>query len=73
MMDKVNSASAVKTALSSVPYFAGLDETVLAAIGEGMTLRHYNEGEIVFLEGEACEGMYLVQSGLLKGVIGRQE
>lgn len=59
----------MKAAIASVTYFAGLDERALASIAAVAVLHHYAAGEIVFLEGEPCRGMYIVQSGLLKGLI----
>jgi CRP/FNR family transcriptional regulator len=68
-MVKKASMQATETALASVPYFAGLDDELLAAIAAITALHHYQEGEIVFLEGEPCRGLYIVQSGWLKGLI----
>jgi CRP-like cAMP-binding protein len=68
-MNTINSSSTAQPALASVSYFAGLGDEVLAAIAAVTVLHHYERGEIVFLEGEACQGMYIVQSGWLKGLI----
>jgi CRP/FNR family transcriptional regulator len=69
MMNKISSVSTLKPALSTVPYFAGLDERVLESIAAITVQRHYAMGEIVFLEGEPCQGLYVVQEGWLKSVI----
>ena len=69
MMNKISSVSTLKPALSTVPYFAGLDERVLESIAAITVQRHYAIGEIVFLEGEPCQGLYVVQEGWLKSVI----
>lgn len=68
-MNQVSSAVNVGPALASVSYFAGLDEKILASIAAATVLRHYEQGEIVFLEDEPCQGLYIVQEGWLKGTI----
>lgn len=55
-------------ALSKVPYFQGLDPGTLAAIARAAIARSYEAGGTVFLEGEACAGLYVVQEGWLKSV-----
>lgn len=49
--------------LSKVPIFAGLAENELAFLIQRSVPRHYSAGEIVFSEGEACSGLYVVESG----------
>ncbi len=49
--------------LSKIPYFSGLDSTALQLISEA-TLQHtYEEGQFVFMEGEPCIGLYIVEQG----------
>jgi len=69
MVNKISSVSTLKSALSTVPYFSGLDERVLESISAVTVRHHYEGGEIVFLEGEPCQGLYIVQEGWLKSVI----
>ena len=52
--------------LAAIPTFAGLDATTLEAVAQVAILRRYGAGEIVFLEGEPCAGLYIVQEGWLK-------
>ena len=48
------------------PFFAGLDEaTYNELLAQGQT-RHYAKDETLFLDGEPCKGLFLVQSGLVK-------
>ncbi len=54
--------------LSGVPSFAGLDQPTLEALAQVAILRSYAEDEIIFLEGEPCAGLYIVQEGWLKSV-----
>lgn len=52
--------------LAEVPYFAGLDHDRLAVLARSARRHHYDTGQIVLLEGEACTGMQLVESGWLR-------
>ncbi len=56
-------------ALSSVPLFAELDDNVLDVVKHAATLQHHAAGRTVFLQGDPCVGLYIVQKGWLKGVI----
>jgi CRP/FNR family transcriptional regulator len=53
-------------ALSAVPYFTELDEVVLQGLARAAIQRRYSSGEMVFLEGEPCAGLYIVQEGWLR-------
>jgi CRP/FNR family cyclic AMP-dependent transcriptional regulator len=52
--------------LGSVPYFARLDATTLDEIAEGAVRRHYAKGETVFLEGDPCAGLCVVEKGRIR-------
>ncbi len=52
--------------LRQVPYFAGLDATLLKELAAQIRERKYRAGEIVPLEGDPCEGLYFVVSGRVK-------
>jgi CRP-like cAMP-binding protein len=69
MMKTVTAASNMLSALRLVSCFSGLDEEILASITAVTVLRHYAQREIVFLEGEPCQGLYIVQEGWLKGIL----
>jgi CRP/FNR family transcriptional regulator len=56
-------------ALSSVPLFGGLDEKTLEVVRQAAATRRYAAGEMVFLQGNHCEGLYIIQDGWLKGTI----
>lgn len=53
--------------LADVPYFAGLGAPALESLARAVVKRSYAAEEVVFLEGEASEGLYLVAYGWLKG------
>ena len=48
------------------PFFTGLDEQTYAALLAAGRTRHYAKGEVLFLSGEPCKGLFLVQSGVIK-------
>ena len=54
--------------LSAVASFAGLDVATQEAISRAAIRREYAAGQVVFLEGEPCAGLYVVQNGWLKSV-----
>jgi CRP/FNR family cyclic AMP-dependent transcriptional regulator len=55
--------------LLSVPLFLDLDKGVLDVVRQAAASQHYAAGETVFLQGDPCAGLYIVQEGWLKGVI----
>ncbi len=58
--------TAVTELLRGVAYFAGLDRAVIEQVAAALVERRFAKGEIVFLEGNACEGIYLVASGRVR-------
>ena len=52
--------------LRSVPYFAGLSEEEITPIDRALIERSFTKGQILFLEGEPCQGLYLVKSGQVR-------
>ena len=54
--------------LQTMPFFSTLGEGRLALLTAQARQRIYDVGETVFLEGEASQGLYWVQSGWLKAV-----
>jgi CRP/FNR family cyclic AMP-dependent transcriptional regulator len=53
-------------ALRKVPIFADLSEKELSFLAEHAVPHHVQPGQIIFSEGEACEGLYVVESGAIK-------
>jgi CRP/FNR family transcriptional regulator len=51
---------------SSLPYFVGLDPATLEAVANAAAQQKYEAGQVVFVEGETCLGLYIVQAGWLK-------
>ena len=52
--------------LRSIPYFASLDEDTLASIAATAARHTYSPDEVIFLEGEPCAGLFIVQAGHVK-------
>ncbi|NJN97259.1 MAG: Crp/Fnr family transcriptional regulator, partial [Anaerolineales bacterium] len=55
-----------RSLLKAVPYFRALDDHALDNVGKEVITRHYQAGEIIFLEGEPDAGLHLVAEGLCK-------
>jgi CRP-like cAMP-binding protein len=54
------------TALKKVALLADLDENELQILASTAVPRHYQPGEMIFSEGDPCEGLYVVEAGLVK-------
>jgi CRP/FNR family transcriptional regulator len=67
-MTKENLKSDITHMLSALAYFDGLEPGTVQAIARSAIDRHYDPDEIVFLEGEPCAGLYVVEKGWLKSV-----
>lgn len=52
--------------LAQVGMFSGLTETELAFLAQRAVARKFSAGEMIFSEGEACTGMYVVESGHIR-------
>ena len=63
MIDKDISAQLLK-----VPYFEKLDPKHIKCINEAALQRTFEEGQQVFLEGDPCVGLYIVESGWARAV-----
>jgi len=48
------------------PLFAALDDSQLRRLAEVAAIRQHRKGQLVFLEGDAADSMYVVVSGSLK-------
>jgi CRP/FNR family transcriptional regulator len=53
-------------ALAALPYFKSLDENQLTQLSRALVERSLDKDEIIFLEGEPCQGLYLVRQGNVK-------
>lgn len=55
--------SAVADVLRRVPIFTDLSDTELSFLSERAVPRRYKPGEILFHEGDACAGLFVIESG----------
>lgn len=55
-----------KFLLKGVPYFRALEDRALEMIAQVVIVRHYQAGELIFLEGDPVAGLHLVVEGLGK-------
>ncbi len=53
-------------ALKAQPYFKALSDEDLGRLARTMIERAYDKDKIVFLEGEPCQGLYIVREGSVK-------
>ena len=58
--------ASVKSYICSILYFEGITGDELAYITENSLLRSYAAGEMIFLEGEPAEGLWIVEQGRVK-------
>ena len=61
-------SSTLVAQLRTVAFFAGLEEAILNRLAQRALWRDYGAGEVVFLEGEAASGIYLLNYGWLKAL-----
>lgn len=54
--------------LATVPYFADLDAATLETVAQATLRQTFEADQIVFLEGEASTGLYIIQQGWVKAV-----
>jgi CRP/FNR family transcriptional regulator len=52
--------------LRRVPFFAGLNDDMLAALAAVAIERRYARGQMLFLEGDPCAGLHIVAEGEVK-------
>ncbi|HUI82777.1 MAG TPA: Crp/Fnr family transcriptional regulator [Candidatus Binatia bacterium] len=49
--------------LKRVPIFSGLSEQEFAFVSARLAQRRYSSGELIFAEGDACAGLFVVHTG----------
>lgn len=53
----------LRSILKRVPIFSSLSEPEFVFLSTHLVQRRFQAGEIIFSEGDACSGLYIVQSG----------
>lgn len=56
----------MRQTLAKVPIFSGLTDGELEFLAQRTVPHRYSAGEVVFGEGEACKGLYVVESGQVR-------
>jgi len=59
-------SDAVEEILRKMPLFASLSEDELQALRRRVSSKHYDRGEILFREGNACQGLFIVGRGKIR-------
>src|SRR5512143_3347873 len=67
-MPHSNEPHDVNRVLRAVPAFAKLEQATLEIVAREAVPRHYEADEMLFLEGEPCAGLFIVERGWLKAV-----
>jgi len=57
---------AIVALLETLPYFAGLGPHVLKTVAARCHSKSFEAGEFVFMEGELCHHLYILESGRVK-------
>ena len=52
--------------LKKVPFFSDLQEEALQALADSALTLYFSKGELIFLEGGPCPGLFIVHSGAVK-------
>lgn len=52
--------------LRRVPYFGGLPESLLGSLAAACIARQYDRGQVIFLEGDPCAGLHIMDAGEVK-------
>jgi CRP/FNR family transcriptional regulator len=52
--------------LHSLPYFAALSGEEIKRVEKELLQRSFSKGQVLFLEGEPCRGLYVVKSGQIR-------
>ena len=76
-MSKMGSLSDSSRILQQVSYFSNLDPATLKSVSQEAIPRTYDPDQVVFIEGEPCPGLFIVEYGWLKvikiGLDGREQ
>jgi len=56
----------IREYLNTIPYFIGLTESEINEITQHSRLYRFVAGEILFFEGDACRGLWVIERGAVK-------
>jgi len=66
MAVRMTGTSSEQHALTSMPFFAGLDSAALDVVASGTRIRRFRRGEVVFHVGDPGDALFLISSGSVK-------
>jgi CRP/FNR family cyclic AMP-dependent transcriptional regulator len=64
--DMLQEFASARQILKSTPLFAALDESEIDSLAARCGMRPYPAGEVLFIEGEPCRGLYIVVTGRVR-------
>lgn len=64
----MNNVAQFKRTLQRVPRFDGLADEAQEAIAASAIRRHFNGGQVIFVEGEPADAIYVLESGWVKAI-----
>ena len=62
----MNNFTQVKTVLQRLRHFAELPDEIQQAIAVNATYHHFNTGQVIYVEGEPAESIYILEAGWVK-------
>lgn len=62
----VSDSARVESVLQQLRHFAELPDDVRKAIAASTRLRHFDQGQVIYVEGEPAESIYILESGWVK-------
>lgn len=62
----MNNLTQVKGVLQRVRHFNGLSDEIQQAIAGSASHRHFDAGQVIYVEGERAESVYILESGWIK-------
>lgn len=62
----MNNLTQVKGVLQRVRHFNGLSDEIQQAIAGSSSHRHFDAGQVIYVEGEPAESVYILESGWIK-------
>lgn len=65
-MTRWGAVSSTVISLKAQPLFAALDQAELSSLANRAHLRRYAQGEVLFAERDACQGLYVLVSGRVR-------
>ncbi len=62
----MNNLDHIKNALQRIPHFNDLSDEIQQRIAASATPRHFDTGQVIYVEGEPAESIYILEAGWVK-------